>query len=93
MELGRLAQGNKYGVQSTDTIDFIFPHEVPKGEKVTYAQCVCDHRPLKPEPVRVQIVVGGDCLDCSIDSGSPATNLLEFKLLVNSIISDADKGA
>ena len=29
-EWGRLAQGNKYGVRSTDTIDFVHKHEVPK---------------------------------------------------------------
>ena len=37
MEFGRLAQGNKYGVQSTDTIDFISHTDVPIKEKVTYA--------------------------------------------------------
>ena len=88
MELGRLAQGNKYGVSSTDTITFIHLHEVPTLEKVTYAQCVCDHRPLKPEPYRISIVVGGDKLDCDIDAGAPATNLVEFKLLLNSVISE-----
>ena len=29
MELGRLVQGNKYGVSVTDTIDFIHQNEVP----------------------------------------------------------------
>ena len=38
-------------------------------------------------------VVGGDKLDCNIDSGSPTTNILEFKLLINSVISDHDRGA
>ena len=93
MELGRLAQGNIHGVTSTDTIDFILKQDVPLNEKVTYASCVCDHRPLKPEKYRVRIVVGGDRLDCDIDSGAPATNLAEFKLLINSVISDAKNGA
>ena len=93
MELGRLASGNKYGVQYTNTIDFIMFSDVPTNEKVTYAQCVCDHRPLKPEPNRVRIVVGGDKLDCSIDAGAPTTNLTEFKLLINSVISEARQGA
>ena len=93
MELGRLAQGNIHGVTATDTIDFISKSDVPKDEKVTYAQCVCDHRPLKTEPYRVRIVVGGDKLDCDIDSGAPATNLAEFKLLINSVISEAKHGA
>ena len=64
MELGRLAQGNIHGVLATDTIDFIYKSDVPLGEKVTYAQCVCDHRPLKPEEFQVRSVVGGDKLDC-----------------------------
>lgn len=93
IELGRLAQGNIHGVLATDTIDFIYKLDVPLGDKVTYAQYVCDHRPLKPEPYRVRIVVGGDKLDCEIDSGAPATNLAEFKLLINSVISDAKQGA
>ena len=67
MELGRLAKGNKYGVKITDTIEFIPIDLVPKNDKVTYAQCVCDHRPLKPEKYRIRLVVGGDKLDCDID--------------------------
>ena len=93
MELGRLAQGNIHGVSVTDTIEFILKKDVPDGEKVTYAQCVCDHRPLKFEQYRVRIVVGGDKLDCDIDSGVPITNVAEFKLLINSVISDAKNSA
>ena len=93
MEIGRLAQGNIHGVTSSDTIDFICKCDVPSNEKVTYAQFVCDHRPLKPETNRVRCVVGGNKLDCFIDSGAPITNLLEFKLLINSVISDAHHGA
>ena len=92
-EWGRLAQGNKYGVQSTDTIDFIFKHEVPTGCRVTYATYVVDYRPLKDEPYRVRITVGGDRLVYLDDAGSPAANLMETKLLVNSTISHAKQGA
>ena len=70
MELGRLAQGNMHGVTSIDTIDFILQSDVPKDQKVTYAQFVCGHRPLKSEPNRVRCVVGGNKLDCDIDSGA-----------------------
>ena len=48
-EIGRLAQGNKYGVKATDTIEFIKKEDVPNGRAVTYASFVCDHRPLKTE--------------------------------------------
>ena len=93
MEIGRLAQGNIHGVVHTDTIKFIFKEEIPTDEKVTYAQFVCDHRPNKPELYRVRCVGGGDKLMCEIDAGAPTTNMVEFKLLLNSIISDAKYNA
>ena len=92
-EWGRLAQGNIHGVRSTDTIEFIHHHEVPTDRDVTYAAFVCDYRALKEEPYRIRITVGGDQLSYNDDAGSPAANLLETKLLVNSTISDAKKGA
>ena len=92
-EWGRLAQGNDKGVKGTNTIAFILKSEVPSDKKVTYASYVCDYRPLKDEPYRVRITVGGDRLDYAQDAGSPAANLLETKILLNSVISDADKGA
>ena len=92
-EWGRLAQGNENGVKGTDTIEFIPQQQVPTNAKVTYASFVCDHRPLKPEPFRVRIVVGGDKLEYQFDAGSPAASLLETKLLLNSTISDSKNGA
>ena len=88
-----MAQGNDSGVRSTDTIDFIFKYEVPKDSDVTYASYVLDHRLLKIEPYRVRITVGGDRLSYAEDAGSHAANLLETKVLINSTISDANKGA
>lgn len=93
MELGRLAQGDKYGVKATNCIDFIPFSDVPTNTKVTYANFVADHRPLKPEPDRIQCVVGGDKLDYWGDASSPTTNLAEAKILFNSVISNAPKGA
>ena len=58
-----------------------------------YASYVCNYRPLKDEPNQVQITVGGDRLEYPEDSGSPAANLLETKILVNSTILDAKRGA
>ena len=60
--------------------------------KVTYASFAYDHRPLKDEKLRIRLVVGGDKLPYEADSGSPATDLLEMKLLLNSVISDAHIG-
>ena len=92
-EWGRLAQGNNEGVKGTDTIDFIYQNQVPTDRDVTYATFVCDYRPLKQEAYRIRITVGGDKLSYDKDAGSPAANLLETKILLNSTISDANKGA
>ena len=92
-EFGRLAQGIGNRVISSDTIDFISKSEVPAGHKVTYANFICDHRPLKSEPYRVRITVGGDRLEYEPDAGSPAASLVETKLTINSTISDAHRGA
>ncbi len=71
------------------------PHKdhVPPKALVTYGNFICDHRPLKSEPYRVRLTVGGDKLKYDDDAGSPAASLLETKLIVNSTISDASKGA
>ena len=92
-EWGRLAQGNDNNVAYTDTIDFIHQHEVPANRDITYATFVLDYRPLKSEPHRVRITVGGDKLTYLADAGSPAANMLETKILINSTISDAKRGA
>ena len=92
-ELGRLAQSNVYGVKHTDTIEFIKRSEVPAGRDVTYANFILDYRPLKSEPNRVRLTVGGDKLSYHEDAGSPAASLLETKIMINSVISDAHKGA
>ena len=92
-EFGRLAQGNKFGVKFRDVMEFITKSDLPNDCKVTYASFVLDYRPLKSEKWRVRLVVGGDRLPYPHDAGSPATLLLETKLIINSVISDAKKGA
>ena len=92
-EFGRLAQGNKFGVKFRDVMEFITKKDLPATCNVTYASFVLDYRPLKSEPWRVRLVVGGDKLPYPHDAGSPATNLLETKILLNSVISDAKRGA
>ena len=92
-ELGRLANGIPNRVRGTNCVVFIPKSKVPKNKKVTYANMVCDYRPLKDEHYRVRLTIGGDKLDYEKETASPATNLLETKLLLNSVISDAHKGA
>ena len=92
-EIGRLAQGNDYGVTSTDTIEFIHKCDVPQGRTVTYANFILDYRPLKAEQHRIRLVAGGDKLPYLDDAGAPAASILETKILLNSVISDAAAGA
>jgi hypothetical protein len=67
---------------------FILTNLKPRpGRKVTYANAVCDYRPLKDEPYRVRLTVGGDRLPYPADAGAPAATILEAKLLFNSVIS------
>ena len=80
-ERGRLVDGNVYEIKGTHTIKFISRNEV------------CNRKPLKAKVHRVRIIVGGDRLECSDDTGFPAANLVETKILVNSTISDAKYGA
>ena len=67
--------------------------EIPPDKKVACASMVCNHLPLKEEKHRVCITVGGDRLPCTQDAGLPVADLLETKILLNSAISDARKGA
>jgi hypothetical protein len=76
-EFGQLAQGNKN-------------HGIVGTDTIDF---ICDYRPLKSEPYRVHLTIGGDKLPYADDAGSPAASLLETKLVLNSTISDADKGA
>ena len=70
---------------------FIFYYEVPNNTKVSYANFVCDYRPLKSEHWRIRLAVGGDKFTYDDDAGSSAASLFETKLLINSVISDAKK--
>ena len=92
-EWGWLAQGNENGVRHTDTIDFIHKHEVPQDRDFTYTLFGLDHIPLKTEECRVRTTVGGNILSYEEDSGSPSANLLETKVLINSVISNSKSGA
>ena len=76
-EWGWLAQDNAHDVQSTDTIDFISKSDVLLGQVTTYSLFVLDYRPLKSEPNRIRITVGGDKLSYAEDSSSSAVNMLE----------------
>ena len=54
---------------------------------------VCDIRERKDDKFRTRLTVGGDRLDYWDNAASPAASLLETKLMINSVISDAHRGA
>ena len=92
-EFGRLATGNKYGVESTDTIEFISKDDIPNNRKVTYGLYRFDYHPLKSDLNCCRLVAGGDKLEYESDPSSPAASILETKILINSVISEIDKNA
>ena len=86
-------QGIGNRITGTDTMEFIKKEDIPHHKKITYANFVCDYRPLKAEKHRVRMTIGGDKLEYENETASPAASLLETKLLINSVISDSNKGA
>ena len=62
-EFGRLSNGIPKELLGTKTIDFVLKSSIPLGRKVTYANMVCDFRPLKGEKYRVRLTIGGDKLE------------------------------
>ena len=67
--------------------------EVPDDKLVTYNTFVCNYRPLKQEACQIRITIERYRLTYDNNARSLATNLLEIKLLLNSTISDTNKGA
>jgi len=89
-EIGRLAQGYK-DVKGTNTITFIPKSLLPHDATVTYARIVPDYRPLKAEPYRTRLTVGGDKLPYFNETKTDTASLPTIKTHLNSTIST--KGA
>ena len=88
-EFGRLAQGIGGRIKGTDTIRFIFKHEVPQDrfKDVTYIKFVCTIRTEKKDPYRTRATMGGNLINYPNDVGTPTANLLLIKIFLNSVIS------
>ena len=91
-EQRELGQGNETGIKGTDTIDFISRQQVLNDKDVAYDTFVYDYQLLKQEAYIIHIMVEEDRLSCAEDARSPASNLLETNMLINNIISDANRG-
>ena len=87
IEYGRLMKGNNSGTAGTDTIEPVLKQDIPSINSIMYGSVVCDHRPLKPEPNRCRLFVGGDKLTYDNETAAPAANLLETKIMLDSVIS------
>ena len=68
------------------------PYTPPPKTKKNYANFVCDIKLSKTETHRVCLTVGGDKLTYDGNPSSPAISLLDLKIHLNSVISDACKG-
>jgi hypothetical protein len=77
-------------VTGTNTIFFIPKDKVPqtRAKDITNGLITCLIRPEKTdEPNQIRLVAGGDRVHYPFDAGTPTTNLLTVKLLINSMIS------
>ena len=75
-KLGQIAQGIG-DISGNDVVDYIKKSDVPADRIVKYANFICDFRPLKSDPHRVRLTVGGDNLPYPDNAASPATSLLK----------------
>jgi hypothetical protein len=91
-KIGCLAQGMSGCNTSTNTIIFIRKDQVPttRAKDVTYGLITCLVGPEKLDKLnRTRLVAGGDRVHYPGNAGTPTTNLLTIKILINSIISTA----
>jgi hypothetical protein len=89
-KLGWLAQGMLGQVTGTDTVFFIPKNKVPRAREkdVTYGLITCLIRPEKTdESNRTRLVAEGNRVHYPFDAGTPTSDLLTVKLLINSVIS------
>jgi hypothetical protein len=76
-------------VTGTDTIFFIPKDKVlqARAKDVTYGLITCLIRPEKTgEPNQTQLIAVGDRVHYPFDAGTPTSNLITVKLLINTVI-------
>ena len=87
-ELGRLASGNlPHMTEGTETIHFIYVHQLPKGKKATYVKMVVVDKPNREIKERVRMTAGGDQVAYIGDCSTKTANLTTAKCLFNSVVS------
>jgi hypothetical protein len=71
----------------SETMRYLFHHQLPPGRQATYAHFVATERPHKAETKRVQLAVGGNLMHYPDKVSTPTADLSTVKLLLNSVIS------
>ena len=89
-ELGRLSQGIRNS-KGSNCMNFIHREQVPKGINITYARLVVDYRPVKSDPNRTRVAVGGNLLTYEGKLYTETSEIISTKMLLNSVLST--KGA
>ena len=85
---GRLMRGvGKCMRTGSNAMEFILKSDIPTTKTTTYTRIVCDYSPLKSEPNRTRLTVGGDKLTCDHGTSTDAADLILIKLYFNSILS------
>jgi hypothetical protein len=87
-EFGRLTKGVAPHMSSdSETMRYLFHHQLPPGRQSTYARFVATERPYKAETKRVRLTVGGNLVHYRDKVSTPTADLSTVKLLLNSVIS------
>ena len=88
-EIGRLNQGVRVRAEGTDTIFFLYHHNIPKNRQkyVTYGSIFVDYRPQDYYPYHTCHGVGGNIIKYLGEVNTQTSGLIKSKLLVNGNIS------
>jgi hypothetical protein len=87
-EFGRLTNGVAPHMPSgSETMRYLFHHQLPPGRQATYARFGTMERPHKSETKRVRLTVGGNLVHYPEKVSTPTADLSTVKLLLNSVIS------
>jgi hypothetical protein len=87
-EFGRLTKGvQPHMPTGSQTMWYIYHHELPKGLKATYSRFFASERPHKVDSKRVRLTVGRNQIDYPGRVSTPTAGITTAKLLFNSVIS------
>jgi hypothetical protein len=87
-ECGRITKGVAPHMPSgSETMRYIYDHQLPPGRQATYARFFATERPHKAKTKRVQLTVGGNLVHYPDKVSIPTADLSTVKLLLKSVIS------